>query len=417
MSRTPVHENSAGMGDEMAIDRRRAAEGGPTGNRTLENGQALVLMMAGAPSEESIEQTLEAISRQGLASSMAQGQSGVLISVEGDGVVSDAFLASLPGVDRTVRTTAPYRLVSANDRRRSQGRVGRAGVGARTFSLIAGPCAIESSDQAWASWDAAAVAGAAMHRGDLFKHRTSPYAFQGLGSAGVEILAERRERSELPIVVEVLDPGDIPLVADVADVIRVGTRNMQNVALLRACAESGKPIMLKRGLTATIEEWLLAAEYIAAAGNLNIILCERGIRTFEPWTRNTLDLSAVAIVQRRSHLPVIVDPSHASGSRDLVAPMALAAIAAGADGVMIDVHPRPAAALCDGPQALLPEDVVELGQALARMAQWMGRAPGITPALSPVTRQLTSPGDRWGPGGRTPLKEAGEATGHVAVAR
>src|SRR4051812_33135283 len=216
MSRTPVHENSAGMGDEMAIDRRRAAEGGPTGNRTLENGQALVLMMAGAPSEESIEQTLEAISRQGLASSMAQGQSGVLISVEGAGVVSDAFLASPPGVDRTVRPAAPYRLVSANDRRRSQVRIGRAVVGASTFSLIAGPCAIESSDQAWASWDAAAVAGAAMHRGDLFKHRTSPYAFQGLGSAGVENLAQRPERSGPAIVGEGLGPRDIPPVADVA---------------------------------------------------------------------------------------------------------------------------------------------------------------------------------------------------------
>jgi 3-deoxy-7-phosphoheptulonate synthase len=401
----------------MAIDRRRATENGPTGNRILENGQALVLMMTGAPSDENIGRTLEAISRQGLESSMAQGQSGVVISVEGDGVVSDAFLASLPGVDRTVRTTAPYRLVSASDRRRSQVRIGNAVIGASTFSLIAGPCAIECGDQAWASWDAAAAAGATMHRGDLFKHRTSPYAFQGLGSAGVEILAQRRERSKLPIVVEVLDPDDIPLVADVVDVIRVGTRNMQNVALLRACAESGKPIMLKRGLTATIEEWLLAAEYIAAAGNLDIILCERGIRTFEPWTRNTLDLSAVAIVQQRSHLPVIVDPSHASGSRDLVAPMSLAAIAAGADGVMIDVHPRPAAALCDGPQAMLPEDVVDLGQALARMAHWLGRTPGITPALSPVTRQVASPGDEWVPGGRTPLHESGGAAGQVAVVR
>ncbi len=197
-----------------------------------------------------------------------------------------------------------------------------------------------------------------MLRGDLYKHRSSPYSFQGLGAEGVEIVAEQRRRFGLPWVAEVLDPSHLEVVADVVDVVRVGARNMQNFELLKECAKSGKPVMLKRGLSATIEEWLLAAEYVADSGSLDIILCERGIRTFEPSTRNTLDLSAVPVVQARSHLPVIVDPSHGTGHRTLVAPMALAAIAAGADGVMLDVHCDPASARCDGPQALLPDEVV-----------------------------------------------------------
>ena len=180
-----------------------------------------------------------------------------------------------------------------------------------------------------------------MLRGDLYKHRSSPYSFQGLGAEGVEIVAEQRRRFGLPWVAEVLDPAHLEVVADVVDVVRVGARNMQNFELLKECAKSGKPVMLKRGLAATIEEWLLAAEYVADSGSLDIILCERGIRTFEPSTRNTLDLSAVPVVQARSHLPVIVDPSHGTGQRDLVAPMALAAVAAGADGVMLDVHADP----------------------------------------------------------------------------
>jgi 3-deoxy-7-phosphoheptulonate synthase len=212
-----------------------------------------------------------------------------------------------------------------------------------------------------------------MLRGDLFKHRTSPYAFQGLGADGMALVAEQRARFGLPWVAEVLDVTQLEECADVIDVVRVGARNMQNFDLLRACAQSGKPVMIKRGLSATVEEWLLAAEYVAHAGNLDIILCERGIRTFEPSTRNTLDLSAVVVAQERSHLPVIVDPSHGTGGRSLVAPMALAAVAAGADGIMVDVHADPATARCDGPQALLPDEVVGLGARLRELAAWSGR--------------------------------------------
>lgn len=278
-------------------------------------------------------------------------------------------------------TEDPHPLVARGpDRPRSLVRVGDGFVGAGGFTLVAGPCAVESPEQVDAACAAAVAAGATMLRGDLFKHRTSPYSFAGLGRDGLDLVDEQRRKHGLPWVAEVLDAHQLGLVADVVDVVRVGARNMQNFDLLRACARSGKPIMLKRGLSATIEEWLLAAEYVADAGNLDIILCERGIRTFEPSTRNTLDLSAVAVVQARSHLPVIVDPSHGTGARALVAPMALAAVAAGADGVMIDVHADPPSARCDGPQALVPEEIVDLGARLDALARWRSGDPTRVPS-------------------------------------
>ncbi|HEX4776165.1 MAG TPA: 3-deoxy-7-phosphoheptulonate synthase [Acidimicrobiia bacterium] len=268
-----------------------------------------------------------------------------------------------------------HKLVARSDTcARSTVRAGGAVVGADTFTLVAGACAVESPEQLAAACDAAVAAGATMLRGDLFKHRTSPYAFQGLGADGVALVANERARHGLPWVIEVLHPDDLETVDAVADVVRVGARNMQNFELLKACARSGKPVMLKRGLSATVDEWLLAAEYVAASGSLDVILCERGIRTFEPSTRNTLDLSAVPVVRERSHLPVVVDPSHGTGARSLVEPMALAAVAAGADGVMLDVHADPANARCDGPQALLPGDAAALGAKLRGLARWMGRA-------------------------------------------
>ena len=220
---------------------------------------------------------------------------------------------------------------------------------------------------------AAKDAGATVMRGDVYKPRTSPYSFQGLGEEGIEILQEARRRFGLPFVVEVVDVSQVAHVADVADCIRIGTRNAQNFELLKEVGLTNKPVMLKRGLAMTIEEWLQAAEYIAQRGNSEVILCERGIRTFEPSTRNTLDLAGMAVAQQESHLPVMVDPSHAVGKRSLVAPMACAAIAAGADAVMVDIHPRPEDALVDGAQALLPEDVVALGKQLQAIADALGR--------------------------------------------
>jgi 3-deoxy-7-phosphoheptulonate synthase len=223
----------------------------------------------------------------------------------------------------------------------------------------------------------AKAAGASLLRGGAFKPRTSPYAYQGLGEEGLKILADVREETGLPVVTEVIDPRSVDLVSSYADMLQVGTRNMQNFALLQAVGEARKPVLLKRGFSATIEEWLMAAEYIAQRGNLDIVLCERGIRTFETATRNTLDISAVPVAQRLSHLPVIVDPSHSGGRRDLVLPLTRAAIAVGADGIIVDVHPEPETALCDGDQALLDSDIRELASVAAHLPPLVGRT--LTP--------------------------------------
>jgi 3-deoxy-7-phosphoheptulonate synthase len=232
----------------------------------------------------------------------------------------------------------------------------------------------------------ARAAGASLLRGGAFKPRTSPYAYQGLGEAGLRILAEVRAETGLPVVTEVIDPGTVDLVASYADMLQVGTRNMQNFALLQAVGAADRPVLLKRGMSATIEEWLMAAEYIAQRGNLDIVLCERGIRTFEQATRNTLDISAVPVAQRLSHLPVIVDPSHSGGRRDLVLPLTRAAIAVGADGVIIDVHPEPKLALCDGDQALVESDIREIASIAAHLSPLMGRT--LSPAPGPDRRPV-----------------------------
>jgi 3-deoxy-7-phosphoheptulonate synthase len=270
--------------------------------------------------------------------------------------------------------STPYKLVSReNHPERSTIRVGGVPIGPDTVTLIAGPCAVETPQQTLEAAEMAKAAGATLLRGGAFKPRTSPYAFQGLGEAGLRILAEVREQTGLPIVTEVVDAHDVPLVASYADMLQVGTRNTQNFALLQAVGKAGKPVMLKRGMSGTIEEWLMSAEYIAQRGNLDIVLCERGIRTFETATRNTLDVSAVPVAQRLSHLPVIIDPSHSGGRRDLVLPLTRAAIAVGADGVIIDVHPHPEQALCDGPQALVDGDLHDLAEIMRTFPPLLGR--------------------------------------------
>jgi 3-deoxy-7-phosphoheptulonate synthase len=338
----------------------------------------IVVMEPGSTAND-VDAVVQALGEHGLAPFVSRGVERTVIGAVGD--VDAVFatdgatrLEALAAVERVVRLTTPYKFVAAHaDHARSTVRAGDGTIGPGTFALIAGPCAVETPAQVAAACEAAVAAGATMLRGDLYKHRTSPYAFQGLGADGVEIVAEQRRRFDLPWVAEVLSPAHLEVVADVVDVVRVGTRNMQNFELLKECARSGKTVMLKRGLAATVEEWLLAAEYVAASGTLDIVLCERGIRTHEPATRNTLDLSVVPLLQQKTHLPVIVDPSHGTGHRSLVAPMALAAVVAGADGVMLDVHAHPDQALCDGPQALLPDEVVALGGRLRELATWAGR--------------------------------------------
>lgn len=251
--------------------------------------------------------------------------------------------------------------------------VGGIAIGSGRVAVMAGPCAVESRDQLLISARAVSDAGAQFLRGGAFKPRTSPYSFQGLEEYGLELLAEAREQTGLKVVTEVMDADAVPLVSKYADILQIGSRNMQNFHLLRAVGKSDKPVLLKRGLSATINEWLNAAEYILCEGNQNVVLCERGIRTFEDCTRNTLDLSAVAMVKTMSHLPVIVDPSHGTGVWQLVEPMSKAAIAAGADGLMIEVHPNPAQALSDGKQSLTPENFAGLMEHIDNVAIAVGK--------------------------------------------
>ena len=299
-------------------------------------------------------------------------------------------LRSHRGVADVVRISAPYKLVSREHRpNRSVVTVGGVPIGPDTFTVIAGPCTVETPEQTLAAARMAQAAGASLLRGGAFKPRTSPYAFQGLGEAGLKILAEVRAETGLPVVTEVIDPASVDLVSSYADMLQVGTRSMQNFALLQAVGSARKPVLLKRGMNATIEEWLMAAEYIAQRGNLDIVLCERGIRTFETATRNTLDISAVPVAQRLSHLPVIIDPSHSGGRRELVLPLSRAAIGVGADGIIVDMHPEPEVAMCDGDQALTHDDVRELALAAQTMPQLVGKT--LTPPPSAAGSAATAP--------------------------
>jgi len=328
----------------------------------------MVVVMTAEAGEAEIDGVVDRVRAAGGDAFVSRGMSRTIVGLVGDvDHLGTLNLRGMPGVSDVVRISSPYKLVSReHHRERSVIRVAGVPIGPDTLTVIAGPCAVETAEQTLAAALMARAAGASLLRGGAYKPRSSPYAFQGLGETGLKMLAE------------VVDPGDVDLVASYADMLQVGTRNMQNFPLLQAVGGVGKPVMLKRGMNATIEEWLMAAEYIAQRGNLDIVLCERGIRTFEKATRNTLDISAVPVAQRLSHLPVIVDPSHSGGRRDLVLPLSRAAIAVGADGIIVDVHPRPESALCDGPQALVESDLRELAAVAAHLSPLVGRT--LTPA-------------------------------------
>jgi len=335
----------------------------------------MVVVMTQQATDADIDAVCEKVRNVGGEAFVSRGAVHTVVGLVGDTERFEAIpFTQLPGVDHVIRIGKPFKMVARDlHPETSIVKVGPTPVGRGTFTIIAGPCAVESYEQAMISTRAAKDAGATILRGDVFKPRTSPYSFQGLGEQGLEVLQECRVATGLPIIVEVVDVSQVQHVAEVADCIRIGTRNAQNYELLKECGLTDRPVMLKRGLAMTIDEWLQAAEYVAQRGNSDIILCERGIRTFEPATRNTLDLAGMAVAQHESHLPVIVDPSHAVGKRHLVAPMALAAVAAGADAVMVDVHPDPERALCDGPQALVPAEMAELGLRMAAVAAAVGR--------------------------------------------
>src|SRR3954447_25271269 len=338
----------------------------------------MVVVMSPDATGEQLSAVVATVDAAGGSAFVSRGVARTIVGVVGnEDVLADLEAHGLDaqdGVAQVIRVTSPYKLVSREHHPdRSTVMVGNVPIGPGTFTFIAGPCAVETPEQTLEAAQMAKDAGAALLRGGAYKPRTSPYAFQGLGEKGLQILADVRAELGMPIVTEVVDAHDVDLVAGYADMLQIGTRNMQNFGLLQAVGSAGRPVMLKRGLTATYEEWLMAAEYIAQRGNLEIVLCERGVRSFEPAIRNMLDISAVPMIHALSHLPIVVDPSHAAGRRDLVVPLARAGIAAGADGVMVDVHPHPESALCDGAQALSGEALDELAHAVATIPPLLGR--------------------------------------------
>jgi 3-deoxy-7-phosphoheptulonate synthase len=340
----------------------------------------MMIVMKETATEEEVEAVVAKIERAGARAHRSAGARVTVIGAIGD-VEQDANVESLglegqPGVDRVVPILKPYKLASAqitHGERTVLDIEGRK-VGGGHFAMIAGPCTVESREQTLETARVVRDAGATLLRGGAYKPRTSPYAFQGLGQEGLRLLAEAKAETGLPIVTELMDIGDLEPVLEVADVIQIGARNMQNYPLLAELGRAGRPVLLKRGLSATLDELLMAAEYILKEGNPSVMLCERGIRTFETAYRFTLDLMAVPVLKELSHLPVIVDPSHAAGRRDLVLPLSMAAAAVGADGIIVEVHPNPDEAICDGPQALKAEDFAEYAQMVEQAAVLAGKA-------------------------------------------
>jgi 3-deoxy-7-phosphoheptulonate synthase len=343
----------------------------------------MIVVMNKGCAEKEIANVLERLNGAGLKGHLSEGVERIVIGVVGITQILPDLRESLelmPGVEAVVPITRPYKLSSREFQPENTIiKVGEVAIGGNGLVVMAGPCAVETEEQVISTARAVKAAGANILRGGAFKPSTSPYHFRGLGEEGLKLLAKAKEETGLPLVTEVLTPGDVELVVRYADILQVGARNMQNFILLDAVGRTRKPVLLKRGMSATIQEWLLAAEYILAQGNRKVILCERGIRTFENYTRNTTDISAVPIIHKISHLPIIVDPSHGTGKWYLVSPMALAAVAAGADGLMIEVHPTPDTALKDGAQSLNFEHFEQLMAQLSPVAAAVGREIGKGP--------------------------------------
>jgi len=335
----------------------------------------MVIVMREGASKKEIEELVALLHEVGAEAHISQGEFRTVIGVIGDRErVMQMPLEAYPGVEKVVAIMKPYKLVSREFREEPTViNIRDAVIGGGHFSIIAGPCSVESEEQVMQAARAAKSGGAELFRGGAFKPRSSPYSFQGLAEDGLKMLAAARDETGLPVVTEVLDVRDIELVSRYADVLQVGARNMQNFLMLRELGFSEMPILLKRGMSATIEEWLMAAEYILKEGNKKVILCERGIRTFETATRNTLDISSIPIVKGLSHLPIFVDPSHATGVRELVPPLCRAALAVGADGVMVEIHPNPREALCDGSQSLTIDGFGLMMDDLRGLAEYLGR--------------------------------------------
>ena len=350
----------------------------------------LVVMQAQA-TEEQIRAVCQKIEELGYRPHAMPGAQRTAVGITGNkGEVEAGSLEELPGVQEVIRVSKPYKLVSRDtkpDNTIIRFPNSSVSIGGRDLAIIAGPCGIESRDQAFKTAERVAAAGAQFFRGGAYKPRTSPYSFQGLGEEGLKIMAEVRESFGLLIVTEAVDYESLDLVDQYADMIQIGARNMQNFSLLKRAGRARKPVLLKRGISATLEEFLMAAEYIMSEGNYNVVLCERGVRTFADHTRNTLDLSIVPAVQRLSHLPIVVDPSHGTGKRNKVTPLSRAAIAVGADGLIVEVHHDPDKALSDGMQSLFPDQFDALMVQVRQIAAVLGRA---IPSPSKVDVEVTS---------------------------
>jgi 3-deoxy-7-phosphoheptulonate synthase len=338
----------------------------------------VMIVMSPQASAEQVDEVVARLAEAGAHAHVTPGKAATVVGAIGDRDLLAALpLEGFPGVEQVVPILKPYKLVSRELTRAPaviEVRGRRLGNG--YFGLIAGPCAVESRGQTLETARAVAAAGATMLRGGAYKPRTSPYAFQGLGAEALEILAEARAETGLPIVTELMDPRHVEAVVEWADVIQIGARNMQNFSLLAEVGNADKPVLLKRGPSASVEELLMAAEYVVKEGNSRVILCERGIRTFERSTRYTLDIGSIPVLKQETHLPVIVDPSHAAGKRELVPPLARAAVAAGADGIIVEVHPLPEEALCDGPQQIPAAEFAEFADEIRALASLMGRTIG-----------------------------------------
>ena len=336
----------------------------------------MIVVMSPSATKENLEHVIKKLESLNLRAHLSTGDERTIVGVIGDKkIIANLEMEMMDGVEKTVRITEKYKLVSREfDPVNSVIDVDGVKIGNDKIVVMAGPCAVENAEQLRESARAVSACGAKILRGGAFKPRTSPYDFQGLGEEGLKLLRQTADEFNMKVVTEIVESGDIDLVENYADILQVGARNMQNFTLLKALGKCKKPVMLKRGLSATIAEWLNAAEYILSGGNEKVIFCERGIRTYETYTRNTLDLSAVAAIKNLSHLPIVVDPSHGTGRRSMIAPMSKAAIAAGADGLIIEVHPHPEVALSDGNQSLTPTDFQSLMKELDAVAKAVGKS-------------------------------------------
>jgi 3-deoxy-7-phosphoheptulonate synthase len=373
----PPLRNRPNTGSENLLDELdlNKTTGRRTAPRLTSNFIAMIIVTRPDATEEQIEHIVDRIRSWGLKTEVSRGEMRVVIGVIGpEDKIREKPLGAFPGVESVTPVLKPYKLVAYEFRRtNSHIQIGNVTVGAKEVVVMAGPCSVESEDQITIIAKAVRKSGAKILRGGAFKPRTSPYSFQGLGKIGLQFLAEARRATGMPIITEVMDTKDLELVCEYADCLQIGARNMQNFSLLREVGRTNLPVMLKRGMSATVKDLLMSAEYILSEGNFNVLLCERGIRTFENMTRNTLDLNAVPVLKAETHLPVVVDPTHGIGVREFVPAMALAAVAAGADSIMIEVHNAPEQAKSDGEQALLPVEFDDLVARVRSVAIAVGR--------------------------------------------